>query len=56
MLWTDRRTTFAPCDVQAHYRSLMELSEETMAGASGGVERIDAFFRRMDAAQITVEC
>ena len=40
--------------LQAHYRSLMELSEETMAGASGGVERIDAFFRRMDAAQITV--
>ena len=39
--------------LQAHYRSLMELSEETMAGASGGVERIDAFFRRMDAAQIT---
>ena len=22
----------------------MELSEETMAGASGGIERIDAFF------------
>ena len=40
--------------LQAHYRSLMELSEETMASASGGVERIDAFFRRMDAAQITV--
>jgi cysteinyl-tRNA synthetase len=31
----------------------MELSEETMAGASGGIERIDAFFRRMDAAKIT---
>jgi len=39
--------------LQAHYRSLMELSEETMAGASGGIERIDAFFRRMDAAKIT---
>ena len=39
--------------LQAHYRSLMELSEETMAGASGGIERIDAFFRRMEAAQIT---
>ena len=38
--------------LQAHYRSLMELSEETMAGASGGIERIDAFFRRMAAAQI----
>ena len=31
----------------------MELSEETMAGAAGGIERIDAFFRRMDAAKIT---
>ncbi len=40
--------------LQAHYRSLMELSEETMAGASGGIERIDAFFRRMDAAQIAI--
>ena len=39
--------------LQAHYRSLMELSDETMAGASGGIERIDAFFRRMHAAQIT---
>ncbi|HJM99079.1 MAG TPA: cysteine--tRNA ligase, partial [Acidimicrobiales bacterium] len=25
--------------LQAHYRSLMELSDETMAGASGGIER-----------------
>ena len=32
--------------LQAHYRSLMELSEETMAGASGGIERIDAFFQK----------
>ncbi len=39
--------------LQSHYRSLMELSDETMAGASGGIERIDAFFRRMEAAQIT---
>ena len=38
--------------LQAHYRSLMELSDETMAGASGGIERIDAFFRRMEAAKI----
>ena len=38
--------------LQAHYRSLMELSDETMAGALGGIERIDAFFRRMYAAQI----
>ena len=30
----------------------MELSDETMAGALGGIERIDAFFRRMYAAQI----
>ena len=38
--------------LQAHYRSLMELSDETMAGASGGIERIDAFFRRMLGAGI----
>lgn len=41
--------------LQAHYRSLMELSEDTMAGATGGIERIDAFYRRMDAAQIGPE-
>jgi|TARA_B100001094_G_scaffold9118_1_gene8160 cysteinyl-tRNA synthetase len=41
--------------LQAHYRSLMELSEDTMAGAIGGIERIDAFYRRMDAAQIGPE-
>jgi cysteinyl-tRNA synthetase len=39
--------------LQAHYRSLMELSDETMAGASGGIERIDAFYRRMQGSGIT---
>tara|TARA_B100000686_G_scaffold351554_1_gene450680 strand:+ start:245 stop:1711 length:1467 start_codon:yes stop_codon:yes gene_type:complete len=38
--------------LQAHYRSIMELSDETMAGATGGIERIDAFFRRMRGANI----
>ena len=38
--------------LQAHYRSIMELSEETMAGAIGGIDRIDAFFRRMQGASI----
>jgi cysteinyl-tRNA synthetase len=38
--------------LQAHYRSIMELSDETMAGARGGIERIDAFFRRMRGADI----
>ena len=38
--------------LQAHYRSLMELSDETMKGAIGGIERIDAFFRRMLGADI----
>ena len=38
--------------LQAHYRSIMELSDETMTGAIGGIERIDAFFRRMLGAQI----
>jgi cysteinyl-tRNA synthetase len=38
--------------LQAHYRSIMELSDETMAGAIGGIERIDAFFRRMRGAGI----
>ena len=39
--------------LQAHYRSLMELSDETMAGASGGIARIDAFYRRMQGSGIT---
>tara|TARA_B100000953_G_C17973490_1_gene406826 strand:+ start:82 stop:537 length:456 start_codon:yes stop_codon:yes gene_type:complete len=30
----------------------MELSNETMTGAIGGIERIDAFFRRMEGANI----
>ncbi len=38
--------------LQAHYRSLMELSDDTMAGAIGGIERIDAFFRRLQAAAV----
>jgi len=38
--------------LQAHYRSILELSEETMAGAIGGIDRIDAFFRRMQGANI----
>ena len=38
--------------LQAHYRSIMELSNETMTGAIGGIERIDAFFRRMEGANI----
>jgi cysteinyl-tRNA synthetase len=38
--------------LQAHYRSLMELSDDTMAGAVGGVERVDAFFRRLDGAGV----
>tara|TARA_Y100001970_G_scaffold88440_1_gene111637 strand:- start:3789 stop:4385 length:597 start_codon:yes stop_codon:yes gene_type:complete len=38
--------------LQAHYRSIMELSDETMKGAIGGIERIDAFFRRMLGADI----
>ena len=38
--------------LQAHYRSIMELSAETMKGAIGGIERIDAFFRRMLGADI----
>ena len=39
--------------LQAHYRSLMELSDETMSGAIGGIERIDAFYRRVEGAGIT---
>ncbi|MDP6298267.1 MAG: cysteine--tRNA ligase [Acidimicrobiales bacterium] len=38
--------------LQAHYRSLMELSDETMEGATGGIDRIDAFFRRMQGSRI----
>ncbi len=38
--------------LQAHYRSLMELSDETMAGAMGGIERIDAFYRRLRGAGV----
>jgi cysteinyl-tRNA synthetase len=41
--------------LQAHYRSLMELSDDTMAGATGGVERIDAFFRRLEGAGLSAE-
>ncbi len=39
--------------LQAHYRSLMELSDETMSGAIGGIERIDAFYRRVEGAGVT---
>ena len=38
--------------LQAHYRSLMELSDDTMAGAIGGIDRIDACFRRLQAAGV----
>ena len=38
--------------LQAHYRSLMELSDDTMAGAVGGIERVDAFFRRLAGAGV----
>jgi cysteinyl-tRNA synthetase len=36
--------------LQAHYRSVVELGDEAMAGATGAVERIDALARRLTAA------
>lgn len=38
--------------LQAHYRSIMELSHDTIAGAEGGIDRIDAFFRRLGGAAV----
>ncbi len=38
--------------LQAHYLTVMELSEAAMAGASGGIDRLDAFVRRMAAAGV----
>ncbi len=41
--------------LQAHYRSVIELGADAMAGATGGIARLDAFFRRLGAAGITVD-
>ena len=35
--------------LQAHYRSTMEIDEAVLAGATAGIERLDAFARRVDA-------
>ena len=35
--------------LQAHYRSTMEIDEAVLAGAAAGVERLDAFARRVSA-------
>ncbi len=35
--------------LQAHYRSTMEIDEAVLAGAAAGVERFDAFARRVSA-------
>ena len=35
--------------LQAHYRSTMEIDEAVLAGAAAGIERLDAFARRVDA-------
>ena len=38
--------------LQAHYLTVMELGDDAMAGAVGGVERIDSFWRRVTAAGV----
>ncbi|MFN3218217.1 MAG: cysteine--tRNA ligase [Acidimicrobiales bacterium] len=38
--------------LQAHYLTVMELSDAAMAGATGGIDRLDAFARRMAAAGV----
>ena len=35
--------------LQAHYRSTMEIDEAVLAGATAGIERLDAFARRVGA-------
>ena len=35
--------------LQAHYRSTMEIDEAVLAGAAAGIERLDAFARRVGA-------
>lgn len=35
--------------LQAHYRSTMEIDEAVLAGAAAGIERLDAFARRVSA-------
>ena len=35
--------------LQAHYRTTMEIDEAVLAGATAGIERLDAFTRRVDA-------
>ena len=39
--------------LQAHYRSVVELGDEAMAGAAGGVDRLEAYFRRVRGLGIT---
>ena len=36
--------------LQAHYRSTMEIDEAVLAGAAAGIERLDAFARRVGAS------
>lgn len=41
--------------LQAHYRTVIELGDEAMAGAVGGLDRLDAFFRRLRGASVDPE-